>query len=56
MLVVEVVDTMDPLCNTLFPLGLLSPKENKKLCNLLLEKIQSISTAVVQLYVTKNTR
>ena len=47
---------MDPLRNKIFPSGLLSPQENQKLCNLLPEKVQSVSTAVVQLYVTKNTR
>ena len=46
---------MDPLRNKIFPSGLLRPQENQKLCNLLPEKVQSVSTAVVQLYVTKNT-
>ena len=47
---------MDPLGNKLLPSGLLSPQENQKVCKLLAEKVQSVSTAVVQLYVTQNTR
>ena len=45
---------MDPLGNKILPSGLLSPQENQKLCNMLPDKVQSVSTAVVQLYVTQN--
>ena len=47
---------MDTLRNKILPSGLLSPQENQKVCNLLPEKVQSISTAVVQLYLTQNSR
>ena len=47
---------MDSLRNKILPSGLLSPQENQKVCNLLPDKVQSVSTAVVQLYITQNTR
>jgi hypothetical protein len=47
---------MDSLRNKILPSGLLSPQENQKVCNLLPDKVQSVSTAVVQFYIAQNTR